>query len=427
MNLRIKNGRIIDPANNINLKGSVDIAKGKIISTVKPTKGFIPDQEIDATDLIVCPGFVDIQARFREPGQEYKATISSESGAAVSAGVTSICCPPDTMPVIDTAAVVELIHQRTQSSRLANIYPLGALTHGLEGKRLAEMQALKSAGCVGVSNAYRPIHNTEVLRRAMEYASSLNMTIFFHPEDIYLRNNGVAHEGAISTRLGLPAIPTTAETIALSQTLLLVEQTGVRCHFNQLSCAKSVEMIATAKQAGLPVTADVAICHLHLTEMDLEGFNANCNLQPPLRSENDRQALRQGLKDGTIDVVCSDHQPHDADAKAAPFGETEPGASTIEVLFPLVHELVKQKILSLKQAIACLTNKPSNILGIDTGTLSVGSSADICIIDPKQNWTVSAEKLRSAGKNTPFDGWKVKGQVMQTITKGRLVFNINKT
>ena len=358
MRIRIINGHIIDPINQIDAIGDICIAEGKIISVLDAAKDFSADQEIDASNKTVCPGLVDLCARFREPGQEHKATIASESTAAASAGITTICCPPDTDPVIDTAAVVELIHRRAELSNKTRIHPLGALTYALAGERLAEMQALIRAGCVGVSNAYSPITNTEVLRRALEYAASNNITVFLHAEDHYLRNDGVAHEGAVSTRLGLPPIPEIAETIAVSKILLMVEETGTSVHFCRLSSARSVAMIAAAKDSDLPVTADVGICQLHLTDNDIDNFNVNCHLYPPLRTKQDMEGLRQGVAQGVIDAICSDHQPHDDDAKAAPFSETEAGASTIDVMPSLITDLVNKNILPLSTALASINTNP---------------------------------------------------------------------
>lgn len=420
--IRIKNGRIIDPANNLDESGDVCVADGKIVSVLRNHSDFTADQEIDAVGKLVCPGLVDLCARLREPGQEHKATIKSESGAAISSGITSICCPPDTQPVIDTAAVAELIRQRAGMVNKIRIFPLGALTHGLQGEHLAEMHALKRAGCVGVSNAYGDITNTDVLRHALEYANSCNLPVFIQPEDYYLGHSGVAHEGAISTRLGLTPIPATAESIAVSRALLLIEQVGGRVHFCRLSSARSLALISDAKRAGLPVTADVGICHLHLTEMDVDGYNVDCHLRPPLRSQRDKEALCQGIVSGSIDAICSDHQPHDADAKAAPFRETEAGASTIELLFPLVLDLVNKKILPLSDAIASLTSKPAEILGLDLGTLSIGKPADIAIIDLEKHFSVDRNRFLSAGKNTPFHGWELSGVVTDALLNGQLVY-----
>ena len=422
MRLKIMNGRIIDPENNIDQAGNLFIEEGRIVGINKAPKGFKAEQEIEASDQIVCPGLVDLCARLREPGQEYKATIASETAAAIASGITSICCPPDTIPVIDSPAVVELIFQHSSSSHLSRVFPLGALTFGLQGKTLAEMDALKTAGCVGMSNAYAPIDDTEVLRRALEYAVTCEITVHLYCEDNFLRNNGVAHEGPISTRLGLPPIPETAETVAISRALLLVEQTSARVHFCRISTARSIELLADAKSRGLDITADVGIAHLHLTEMDIGAFNTDCFVLPPLRSQRDKEGLRAGLANGIISTICSDHQPHDADAKSAPFSMTEPGASTIEMLLPLTLQLVRDKTLTLQQAVAALTSAPAKIAGITAGSLSIGSPADVCIFDPEASWTVERDSLLSAGKNTPFASWEMIGKVTQTILDGNIIY-----
>jgi len=424
MRLKISNGRIIDPANNIDQTGDLFIDEGLIVGIDKSPKGFKAEQEIDATDQIVCPGLVDLCARLREPGEEYKATIASETTAAVASGITSICCPPDTIPVIDTPAVVELIFQRSSHNQQAKVFPLGALTHGLKGKTLAEMDALKNAGCIGVSNANSPIVDTEVLRRALEYAVTCEITVHLYCEDNYLRNNGVAHEGPVSTRLGLPPIPESAETIAVSRALLLVEQTGARVHFCRISTARSISLLADAKARGLDITADVGIAHLHLTDMDISSFNTDCYVLPPLRSQRDKEGLRAGLANGTISAICSDHQPHESDAKSAPFSMTEPGASTIEMLLPLTLQLVKDKNLTLQQAVAALTSAPAKIAGLGTGNLSAGSRADICIFDPESSWTVKRDALLSAGKNTPFASWEMTGKVTHTLVDGTIIYQL---
>jgi dihydroorotase len=422
MRIKLANGRIIDPANKLDKKGDLFIENGKILSVNKKPSKFTPDKIIEANELIVCPGLVDLSAHLREPGQQHNASISSETTAASSGGITSICCPPDTQPVIDTPAVVELIHQRAKSAHKTHVFPLGAMTHALKGKTLAEMWALSQAGCIGVSNAQIAIDSTEVLRRALEYAATFGITVHLYCEDSYLRNSGVAHEGAVSVRMGLPAIPETAETVAISRVLLLVEQCGTHVHFCRLSCRRSVELIAAAKKQGLPVTADVSIAHLHLTEIDLGNFNSHCHLQPPLRSQRDKEGLHAGLADGTIDSICSNHQPHDDDAKSAPFSMTEPGASLLEVLLPLTLQLVDKKSFELSRAIAALTIEPAKIAGITAGTLSPGAAADVCIFDPEAGWTLDPTKLVSAGKNTPFAGWEMTGKVTHTLLEGQIVY-----
>lgn len=422
MRITIKKGRIVDPAHKRDEIADLHITGGKITAVGKTPKGFVPDRVINAANRIVCPGLVDLSARLREPGRGNQASITTETAAAASAGITTLCCPPDTDPVIDTTAVAELIHQRAATAGKSRVHCIGALTRGLKGETLAGMHTLKNSGCIGVSNAHVPINNTAVLRRALEYAATCDLTVHLSCEDGFLGADGVIHEGIMAARLGLPGIPETAETIALSRALLLIEQTGARAHFCRISCAASVTMIAQARDKGLPVTADAGIAYLYLTETDLAGFNSLCHLRPPLRTLRDRDELRRGIADGVIDAICSDHQPHDDDAKSAPFGLTEPGASTLDVLLPLSLQLVRDNILDLGQAIAALTIRPARIAGIDAGHLDIGATADICIFDPERAWTVTRNSLASAGKNSPFLFWEMTGKITHTLVGGRIIF-----
>lgn len=423
VHIKISNGLVVDPANNIEAKHDIYISEGRIAAIGKQPDGFTVDQTIDANGCHVIPGIVDLRARLREPGLENKGTIASETRAAAASGITTLCIPPDTTPVIDTTSVIELIHQRATEAGYAKIVTLAALTAGLKGEQLSEMAMLKKFGnCVGVSNALSPVTNNLVMRRAMEYAASCGLTLFLHAEDQGLAGNGCAHEGAISTRLGLPGIPETAETNAISRDLLLVEQTGVRAHFCHISSSRAVQMIARAQYDGLPVTADVTAHHLHLTEMDIGFFDSNCHIRPPLRTQRDREALVDALATGNLNAICSDHEPHDADAKLAPFGETEAGISSLESLLPLALRLSDE--LSLSDVINRLTAQPAKILGIDAGTLSVGEKADICIYDPNESWIMDTTKMVSAGRNTPFEGWELKGKVTHTLLNGKVVFNV---
>ena len=425
MRISIENGRLLDPSNNFDQKQDIFIVDDKIVSFKKKPDNFKPDIVVDAKNKIILPGLVDLCARLREPGFEKKGNFSSELYAANSSGITSVSVPPDTTPVIDTPAVVEFIHQRAREINRANVYPLGALTQKLKGEQLAEMYLLKEAGCVGISNALNAIENTEVLRRAFEYANSCDLTIFIYPEDQKITNNGVAHEGAISTRLGLPAIPETAETIAISRALLLIEQTNIRAHFCHLSSARGVQLIREARKQGIRVTADVSICNLHLTDMDIADYDSNCHVKPPLRSERDRMGLIEGIHDQTISAVCSDHQPHEANAKSAPFSLTEPGASTIEHLLPLMLHLVNKNEIELNQAISLITSEPAKILGISKGTIEKNRNADLCIYDPKSNVNINKNNMLSAGKNTPFNGWELQGKVTHTLLNGEVVFSLD--
>ncbi|MEM7026681.1 MAG: dihydroorotase [Pseudomonadota bacterium] len=422
MGIVIEKGRVIDPASNLDKNTSIYIDKGKIVGVGKKPVGFAATKTISAKNQLVIPGLIDLCVRTREPGYENKARMDTELAAASKSGITSICSPPDSDPVVDTPAVVKLIQQRANEIGKAKVYTLGAITKGLKGEQLAEMHALKNAGCIAVSNAQYSINNSQIMRRAFEYAHSCDLTVFIQANDSGLQNNGVANEGAISTRLGLPPIPETAETVALSQALLLIEQTGVSAHFCRLSTARSVAMVKKAKNEGLPVTADVDICHLHLTDMDIANYNVDCHLQPPLRSERDRVALIKAVDEGVITAVCSDHQPHDRDAKSAPFSLTEPGASTVELLLPLVLHLVEQNKLSLMNAIAALTSNPAEILGLDAGNLTVGNPADLCIVNMDTDWQVNREQLNSMGKNTPFHGWYMQAAVTTTMMNGKITY-----
>jgi dihydroorotase len=333
-----------------------------------------------------------------------------------------LVCPPDTDPVIDTPAVANLIQQRAQSAGQARVLTLGAMTQGLEGIQLSEMGALKAAGCIGISNARRPVANTLVMRRAMEYAATHDLTVFLHAEDPWLSNNGCVHEGQVASRLGLPGIPEAAETVAVARDLALIQQTGVRAHFCRLSTAQAVRMVARAQYDGLPVSADVSAHHLHLTEIDISDFDSQCHVLPPLRTQRDRDALREGLVKGTLQAVCSDHQPHEADAKLAPFAATAPGISALESLLPLSLRLVEDKLLNLAEAVARLTYQPARLLRIDAGTLKIGAIADLCLFDPNEQWELSPEAMRSRGLNTPFAGWQFMGRAVMTIFMGKIVF-----
>jgi dihydroorotase len=420
--IHIKHGRIIDPANDIDRIGSVYISHGKIASVTDEPESFNADKVIDASGQIVCPGFIDLSVRLREPGQSRKATFKSETRAAASAGITTMCLQPDTKPVIDTAAVAELVKELAEKANYPQIYPIAALTQKLEGNELSSMLSLKEAGCIAVGNANQPIRNLLILRRAMEYAASHDLLLMFRPNDFWLGNNGCAHEGAVATRYGLPSIPEAAETIALDQCLELAELTRCRVHFGQLSCKRSVIKIHQATKYGLNVSCDVAIHQLHLTENDIKPFDSAYHVLPPLRSEADKQYLRQGLASGTINSICSDHQPHDVDAKLGAFPETEPGVSSLETLLPLMLKLVAQHAITLEQGIAALSLEPARILKRPLGALTPGLAADICIFDPEQDWQVNSKNWLSKGINTPFWGQSFKGRVTHTLQAGKLIF-----
>ncbi len=421
MRILIRNGRILDPANGIDRTGDLAIQAGEILADVPDD--FRPQREIDATGKIVCPGLIDLRARLREPGQEHKTTIAAETRAAAANGITTLCCPPDTDPIIDTPAVAELIRQRAEAAGHAHVLPVGAMTPALAGEQISEMAALKHAGCIAVAHE-RPLANTQVMRRAMLYAASNDILLMINPLDPWL-GDGCAHDGPVASRLGLPGIPVAAETAAVAREIALIEETGVRAHFELLSGAPATRKIARARYDGLPLTAAVSAHQLFLTEADIGEFNSQCHVLPPLRSEADRDALRQALADDTIDAICSDHQPHEDDAKLAPFCATEPGISGLDTLLGLTLRLVENGVLDLPGAISKLTSGPARVLGIESGHLGPGARADVCIIDPDAEWQLTRGTMHSQGKNSPFLGQTFRGRVTCTLVNGRVVYEAN--
>ena len=422
MKLEISRGRIVDPGNNRDETADLFVDGGIVVGIGRTPSGFKAARKIDATGLIVCPGFTEIGAALREPGAEHKATIASELTAAAAGGFTTVCCMPDTTPVIDTPAVVELINQRAKGVRGARVRCIGALTSGLGGEILAEMHALKDIGCVGVANAGRVIRDSNVLKNAMAYASTLDMTVFLNAEDPWLGAPGSMHEGAVSTRLGIRGIPAAAELIGLGRDLQLVEEEGVRAHFRTLSCGRSTKFLKDARKAGLAVTSDVGIAHLFLCDEDIGSFDAAYHVRPPFRSRRDRAQLRKSLREGQIEALSAHHEPHDSDAKAAPFSATEPGISGFDSFLPLMLELVDDGVMDLKRAITTAAIEPARILGLRSGVIGVGDVADICIFDPALKWRLSEETMLSSGKNTPFIGRGLRGKVVMTLVGGRTVF-----
>jgi dihydroorotase len=420
--LLIANAHLLDPASGLDATGFLGIRDGKIAyaSKTRPKEKYA--ETLDAQGLWLMPGIVDLAARFREPGQTTKATIASETRAAQAGGITGVLLPPDTSPVIDSPAVVDRIRGKALAAGGLDIHMLGALTKGLAGEALAEMSALKQAGCVGVSNAAFGLRDSLMGRRALEYAQGLDLTVHVFPQNPALANGGCAHEGPVGTRLGLPPIPEAAEVSAIRFWITLVEDTGARVHFGRLSTARGAALIETAQKRGLPVTADVAAHQLFLTDADVEGFNALCHVIPPLRSADDRDALRAAVKSGVIGAICSDHQPHEADAKTNPFPLTEPGISALETLLPLTLQLVHEKLLTPLQAAERLSATPAAIAGIGAGTLAVGTRADLTLADPAARWTLRTNAMLSNGRNTPFSGSVFTGQVAQTLYRGLTVF-----
>jgi len=423
MNIHIRNGRLIDPANRLDAQLDLFIADGKIVGVGNAPDGFAATRTINAGGLVVAPGLIDLAARLREPGFEYRATLESEMDAAMAGGVTSLAIPPDTDPVLDEPGLVEMLCYRAKKLNRAHVYPVGALTIGLKGEQLSEMAELIEAGCVAFSQANTPIVDTRVLSRAMQYAATFGFRVWLQPLDPYLSKGGVAHDGEVASRLGLPGIPSSAEIVALYTYLRLARQTGARLHITRLSSGESLDLIERARKDGVDVTCDVAAHHLHLCDMDIGYFNPHCHVVPPLRSQRDRIALSKALADGRINAICSDHTPVDDDAKQAPFSESEPGTTGLELLLPLTLKWAAEHKLPLVDALARITSEAAKIAGIAKGGhLSVGARADVCIFDPDAHQLIDRGMLRSQGKNTPFLGLELPGKVHFTLVEGTLMY-----
>ncbi len=427
MKIAIQNGRVIDPASGLDKPTNVYVADGKIVGVGETAPGgFRAEGVLDASGCIVCPGLIDLSARLREPGFEYKATLESEMAAAAVGGVTRLVCPPDTDPPLDEPGLVEMLKHRARQPGFAHVHPMGALTIGLAGQRLTEMAELAEAGCIAFGQANHSIIDTQVLMRAMQYAATFGFSVWLQPQDAHLAKGGVAHEGAVSARLGLAGIPVIAETVALSTYLQLARETGVRLHIRRLSSAAGLALIRAARADGLAVTCDVTINHIHLCDDHIGFFNPHTRLDPPLRSAADRDALAAGLADGSIDVLCSDHTPVDDDAKQVPFAEAETGATGLELLLPLTLQWAADRGVPLPKALARITADPARILGLDRGCLKPGVPADLCVFDPQGSHTVSRERLKSQGKNTPFLGRPLPGEVRYTLIDGHLAYSADR-
>jgi len=419
MKIAIKKGRVIDPANHLDKIADLAVENGKITHVGELPADFHPEKIIDAEHKWVIPGLVDICCR-PQVQHPHGTTLHDEALAAIKRGITSLCIPPDGDPIIDNTANALRLKQQSDHA-LPSIYPIGALTAQLAGTAIADLTALSQAGCVAFSNAQHPIVDLQILKHCYDYAASFDLLVVIQPQDYWLSKKGVAHEGFVATLLGLPGIPEVAETIAIAQHLLLIEQCNVRAHFTNLSTLRGVQQIQEAKARGLKVSADTAMHMLHLTEMDVKSFDANCHLYPPLRSIQDCEGLLQGVVNGTLDAICSDHRPLDTVAKLAPFGDTVPGISTIDTFLALGIHLVHQNKLPLNRLVDALTHRPAQLFNLPAGTLSVGAAADISIIDPSRYWVVNDSSLLSKGKNTPFKHWEIPGQVTHTLCKGLLV------
>ncbi|UDG83248.1 dihydroorotase [Candidatus Vallotia lariciata] len=423
MKMYIKGGRVIDPVTGTDQKADIWIADGRIVSigdTTAPTHNI---QTFDATGLAIAPGLVDLCARLREPGYEYRATLESEVSAALAGGVTSLVCPPDTDPPLDEPALVEMLKFRARNINQVHVYPLGALTVDLKGEVITEMAELTEAGCVGFTQADRPIIDTMVLLRALQYANTFGYIVWLRPQDPHLSRGGIAASGPVASRLGLSGVPIAAETIALHTIFELMRATGARVHLQHLSSSAGLELVRAARREELPVTCDVTINHVHLIDVDIGYFNAQFRIDPPLRAQGDRDAIRVALADGTIDAICSDHTPLDDDEKLRPFGEASPGATGLELLLSLTLQWAIEEKKSLAQALAKITCAPAALLGLPVGRLEPGAIADLCVFDPTVYWHVERRALKSQGHNTPFLGCKLPARVRATIIAGRVVYD----
>ncbi|ALN21101.1 dihydroorotase [Ectopseudomonas mendocina] len=421
MRTAILGARVIDPASGLDQVTDLYIDGTKLVATGQAPAGFTADKTLDAQGLIAAPGLVDLSVALREPGYSRKGSIATETLAAAAGGVTSLCCPPITKPVLDTSAVAELILDRAREAGHTKVFPIGALSKGLAGEQLAELVALRDAGCVAFGNGLDNFRSSRTLRRALEYAATFDLQVIFHSQDADLAEGGLAHEGPTASFLGLAGIPETAETVALARDLLLVEQSGVRAHFSQITSARGAELIANAQARGLPVTADVALYQLILTDEALIDFSSLYHVQPPLRSRADRDGLREAVKAGVISAIASHHQPHERDAKLAPFAATEPGISSVQLLLPLALTLVQDGLLDLPTLLARLSSGPAAALRLPAGTLSVGGAADIVLFDAQAS-TVAAEQWYSKGSNCPFIGHCLPGAVRYTLVDGHISY-----
>jgi dihydroorotase len=428
MKILIKNGRVIDPASNFDEICDIALAAGRVLAIRNIPSGFSPSKVIDARGCIVAPGLVDLAVRLREPGHEHEGMLESEMAAAVAGGVTSLVCLPDTEPVLDEPGLVEMLKFRAEKLHQARVFPLGALTRNLQGETLTEMVELTEAGCVGFSQAEVPLASTQVLQRALQYAATYGYTVWLRPQELHL-GRGVAASGALATRLGLAGVPVAAETIALHTIFELMKATGATVHLCRLSSAAGVELVRRAKDEGLAVTCDVSINSLHLTDVDIGYFDSRMRLNPPLRQQRDRDALREALADGTIDALVSDHTPVDEDAKTLPFAEAEPGATGLELLLALALKWGQESGTGLARSLAVLTSEPARVLGLALGTLQTsagqlveGGVGDVCVFDPQTEWVVTAGGLRSQGKHTPFSGYELPGRVRCTIAAGQIAY-----
>ena len=426
MTLLIQGGHVIDPG-RVNGVADVLIENGTISAVGPALTAPAGATVIQAKGQLVLPGFVDLHVHFREPGFEYKETIQSGTAAAVAGGFTTVCAMPNTNPVNDNQAVTEFMLERAKAAGNAHLYPIGAITKKSEGKELAEIGDLRRAGCVAISDDGKPVMNSLVMRRAMEYARAFDVPVVDHCEDLHLSEGGCMNEGLVSTELGLPGIPSAAEDVMVARNVSLAELTGARLHLAHISTAGSVRMVREAKARGLKVTAEACPHHFTLTEELTRGYNTHAKMNPPLRTMQDVQAIKEGLRDGTIDVIATDHAPHATQEKQQEFTEAPFGIVGLETALSLTLALVDEGVLTLESAVDKLATAPAKAFSLNAGTLAVGAPADVAIVDPNREWQVDPSRFRSKSRNTPFAGWKVKGRVTTTIVSGRVVFDLDRS
>jgi dihydroorotase len=424
MKTAILNGRVLDPASGHDAVAGIFIDGSRIAAIGTKPAGFVAEKTIDARGLIVSPGLVDLCARMREPGIE--GALKVEMRAALAGGVTGVVCPPDTDPPLDEPGLVRMLRQRSRESQGARLYPLGALTTGLKGEALAEIKTLHETGCVAFMQTRALPHDNSMLLQAMRYAKTFDLSLWLRPVEDTLAANGVAAAGPVAGRLGLASVPVVAETVALHTIFELQRATGVRVHLCRMSSAAGLDLVRAAKREGLPVTADVGIHHVHLIDVDIGHFDPDFRLDPPLRSQRDREAIRAALADGTLDAICSDHTPVDEDDKLLPFDEAAPGATALETLLPLTLKWAREAEVPLLRALALVTHHPARVLAEDTGRLAVGAKADIMVFDSTAHWHVDADTLVSAGKDTPYAGYELEGRVAFTLVGGDLRYTSNR-
>jgi dihydroorotase len=422
MHVLLRGGRILDPSRGLDQEADLRIRDGRVAEVGRGLAGGGAAREVDARGLLVVPGLVDLHVHFREPGQEYKEDIASGSAVAAASGFTTVCCMPNTNPVNDSRAVTDLIVRRAREVGLCRVRPVGAISKGLEGRALAEFGEMKEAGIVAVSDDGKPVMNAGLMRRALEYARTFDLPLVQHAEDLHLAEGGVMNEGAVSTRLGLRGQPPQAESIMVARDLELVEWTGARYHVAHVSTARSVELVRQARRRGLPVTCEVTPHHFTLTDEAVAGYDTATKVAPPLRAAADRAAILEGLADGTIDCIATDHAPHSAVEKDLEYDHAACGMTGLETAVPLALELVAAGVVDLPRLVALFTSRPAALFGLDrdgVGGLAIGAPADVCLIDPELAWTVDRDHTRSKSRNTPFHGRAVKGAAVLTLLGGR--------